>query len=98
MMVENMMVNIIQDNGKIIKEMEKEHIIIQMEKSNMKGNILMIEEKGMENLLMRKENIIGQENLKMIIQMVKGNSIILLMEKLFMKVILSMANSKEKEN
>ena len=30
--------------------------------------------------------------------MVKGKSIILMMEKLFMKVILSMANSKEKEN
>ena len=30
------MVNIIQDNGKIVIDMEKEHFIIQMEKLNMK--------------------------------------------------------------
>ena len=30
------MVNIIQDNGKIVINMEKEHFIIQMEKLNMK--------------------------------------------------------------
>ena len=45
--------------------MEKEHIIIQMEKLNMKVIGLMIKEKEMENIFMKMEIII-QENSKMI--------------------------------
>ena len=45
--------------------MEKEYIIIQMKRLNMKVIILMVNSKEMENIFMKKVNII-QDNGKMV--------------------------------
>ena len=66
--------------------MEKEYYIIQMEILYMKVIILMVNQKGMENIFMKKVNII-QDNIKMVYQMEKEYYIIQ-MEILNMKVII----------
>ena len=59
------MVNIIQENGKMVYVMEKEYYIIQMEKLNMKEILLMINLKEMEKVFGKMVNII-LDNGKMI--------------------------------
>ena len=58
------MVNIIQDNLKMVQNMEKEQNIIQMEILIMKMIGLMMNQKEMENVFMKMMNII-QDNLKL---------------------------------
>jgi hypothetical protein len=59
------MVNIILDNLKQVKNMEKVLNIIKMEKLNMKVILLMVKEKEMENII-GKIIIIILDNLKII--------------------------------
>ena len=76
--------------------MEKEHIIIQMEKLNIKVILLIINMKEMENIFGKMVNII-QVNLKIIYQMVKVLNIIK-MEIYYMMVFGLMVSQKEMEN
>ena len=69
------MVNIIQDNLKIVYFMEKEQNIIETEILNMMVNFLMIKEKEKGNIFLTMVNII-QENLKMVYFMEKAYFII----------------------
>ena len=52
------MVENIKDNGRMIREMEKEYNFIQMDKKNMKVNLQIERKKDMESLFMKMmENI-----------------------------------------